>query len=228
MITTIANRPLKLLTLVMPALLGAEMCAPADGSPELGTLLKMRELLVAIAEFEVSYERFPNTLDELCTDPESCSFSLNDEQFLDAWGNRLGYNLAKGQYELRSTGQDGAPYTPDDLILSPAQETRQLASASGCYLVALPLWESFPGDRLVLDTTQVHPGLYRASPSIGGRDGRWWPMGGDSLMVTWAHGPQVTDAVLHHTDTTLAGFWKASSEGFSSTDRHVTASRVPC
>lgn len=223
----VSHRKQSWLILAFPVLLSAQTCAPTEGSAEFGTLLRMRALRVGIAEV-ADRGRLPDSLDELCPQSEECRHFPPEGQPLDAWGNRVIYERDGGQYELRSMGRDGQPYTADDLVLSPAQEQRQIAAAAGCYQIAVPWWRQFPGDTLVLDTVQVGPGLYRVEPTVGGSEGRWWPMGGDSVMVTWAHGPRVTDMVFHHTDTALAGFWTASGDVSRSKTRRVVATRTPC
>lgn len=227
-LTMVLHRKLSWLILALPVLLGAQTCAPTEGSPDFGTLLRMRALRVGIAEYVADHGRFPDSLDELCPEPEVCRHFPPEGQPVDAWGNRVIYERSGGEYELRSIGRDKQPYTADDLVLSPAQEQRQITVAAGCYQIALPWWRQFPGERLLLDTVQVGPGLYRVEPTVSGSNGRWWAMGGDSVMVTWAHGPRVTDMMLHHTDSALVGRWAVSGETSRSRTRRVVATRIPC
>jgi len=143
----------------------------------------------AIRDFRKAQQRLPKTLQEICPSmrgDSDCYFWALGQPFVDAWQSPFRYALVEGEFELSSSGPDKRAGTADDITFRPLRERASVRSFAGCYQLQFSKWREFPGNTLVLDTTERTTGMYAIRPAIPGyRVAEWYPTSGDSVEVEW-------------------------------------------
>jgi general secretion pathway protein G len=101
-----------ILSLVM-AWLGTGLFAKGDEAKQRLTQLKIKEIGNLIGQFQLQYNKLPNSFDDLtkCTEltGQNCIAVTSDDKLLDAWSGKFVYSLEEGgrRYRVKSLGRDG-------------------------------------------------------------------------------------------------------------------------
>lgn len=101
-----------ILSLVM-AWLGTGLFQKGDEAKQRLTQLKIKEVANLIGQFQLQYNRLPNSLEDLtrCTEVtgQNCIPVTSEDKLVDAWNNKFTYGLEEGgrRYRIRSLGRDG-------------------------------------------------------------------------------------------------------------------------
>jgi general secretion pathway protein G len=101
-----------ILSLVM-AWLGTGLFQKGDEAKQRLTQLKIKEVANLIGQFQLQYNRLPNSLEDLtrCTEVtgQNCIPVTSEDKLVDAWNNKFTYGLEEGgrRYRIKSLGRDG-------------------------------------------------------------------------------------------------------------------------
>lgn len=219
-----ASRHLSFAVCVVAALLvTAETCRSGEEPSARGTWYYLTVIRTALSQYEVAHSHLPDSLPQLCA-RDGCPFLPPGRGFTDSWGRPIDYVRTADSFELKSAGPDGLWGTPDDLVFSPKLERDAVVQGAGCYRSNID-WLS---GMLVLDTTAVAVGQYRAEPGVSGVPATWTPIGKDSIWVRWNAVAWRELRVLRRFDT-LRGLARwggdASRRSF---ERPAVATRARC
>jgi hypothetical protein len=184
----------------------------AQAGPRMNTETRLRTIYAHIRLFKEKNGRYPVRLRELCQDGlsicEDKNRPLTGER--DGWGRQLAYVPLDQGFELRSHGADGLEGTTDDLVLNSAVDGRKARALSGCFRAVAGWW---PGRSplIRLDTVLGSIGSFAVdyqlrldAPGYRGV-GEWYPVGSDSLVVSWTAGNAQPSIRLKVEEDTLVG-----------------------
>ncbi len=191
--------------------------------PEFVTVFRLTGAQMRIAEYSRVHGYPPATLADVCEGglQPSCAKERPDST-RDGWGTGLAYIRDGDDYELRSGGIDRRMNTPDDLVVRSSRVRAQVGEIAGCYAIPAPRHGRYPGHRVMLDSTTLKPGIYRAR-MVPPSPAQWYPLGSVASLELLA-GRFVIPFVLRREGDDLVGY-----EGSPWTPREpVRLKRIPC
>ena len=102
---------------ILAAVVVVNFTGKGDEARRTATRASISAICTAVATFDATKGRLPESLDELTVESADGAALLDKANLNDSWGNAFQYKkVSKFKYEVRSAGPDGQMGNEDDLI----------------------------------------------------------------------------------------------------------------
>jgi len=102
---------------ILAAVVVVNFTGKGDEARKQATRTSISAICTAVATFDATKSRLPESLDELTVETADGAALLDKGNLNDSWGHPFHYKkISKFKYEVRSDGPDGQTGTDDDII----------------------------------------------------------------------------------------------------------------